>query len=120
MDTTQIRITYRSEDAKKLLIGLIGLEVLFAASYIFMFAWPGVPSMPRAVLQLLDLNLEASLPTWFATVQLAAIGAVLLFAGWVCKRRGNFPPSVMILGGLFFSSFLQTREERYMSESTRS
>ena len=41
MDTTQIRITYRSEDAKKLLIGLIGLEVLFAASYIFMFAWPG-------------------------------------------------------------------------------
>jgi hypothetical protein len=42
-----ITFRYRSRDATRLLLGLIGLDIFFAAAYVFMFVWPGIPPEPH-------------------------------------------------------------------------
>lgn len=103
-----ITLSYRSQDAARLLVGLICLEVLFAAAYVFIFVWPGV-HVPEIVRLLLDLDREASLPTWFATVQLFSIGAIFFLTAWRTGGKKHLPSALLLLGGLFFT-FLSADE----------
>lgn len=91
---------YRSRDAVRLLVGLIGIEILFATAHILLWViWPDAPvSFLRF---LLDLDEEVALGTWFATVQLFVVGGVLLFATWANKRDSSLN-TVLLLGGLLF------------------
>lgn len=97
-----ITFRYRSRDATRLLLGLIGLDIFFAAAYVFMFVWPGIPPEPHVARNLFSLTGELSLPTWFATVQLFAIGAVLLLTARMSNRESRFSSIVLGLGGLLF------------------
>jgi hypothetical protein len=101
MVTPRISFQYRSQTAAKLLVGLIGLEVFLAVAHIYIFVGPGVPW--DIVRFLLDLDSEVALTTWFATVQLFAIGAVLLLAAWANEEETTHSLSpVLALGGLLF------------------
>jgi hypothetical protein len=97
-----ITFTYRSQDATRLFLGLVGLDVFFAVAYVFMFVWPGIPPEPHVARNLFNLDGEWTLPTWFATVQLFSVGAVLLLAAWRSNRENRFPSIVLGLGGLLF------------------
>jgi len=99
-ETSQITVEYRSQDAARLLTGLVVLEVFFATSHIFLFVWPGVSlETARAIL---GLDGETTLGTWFSTIQLFSIGAVLLLTSWANEREDRFPHDVFILIGLLF------------------
>lgn len=100
MDSSRITAEYRSQDARRFLAGLIGLEVFFAAVHIFIFVGPGVPW--DIVRLLFDLDGEVTLPTWFATVQLFSIGAVFLLTAGANKIEEDSLSAVLALGGLFF------------------
>lgn len=70
---------------------------------------------------LLSLEKEWALTTWFSTVQLFTIGAVLLLTAWARKRaykhKDHLPPAVLILGGLLFV-FLSADEGGGIHERT--
>lgn len=100
MGTSYITIPYRSQGAAKLLVGLIGLEVFFAVAHVFIFVWPGVPWDIFRLL--LDLDNEVAVTTWFATVQLFFIGAVLLITAWTNKEESHALSATLALGGLLF------------------
>ncbi len=100
METSRITITYKSQDAAKLLVGLLGLDILFSAAHIFIFVGPGVPW--TIVRELLDLDNEIALATWFATVQLFAVGAILLLTAWTNNGKNHSLPTILALGGLLF------------------
>jgi hypothetical protein len=100
-EASHITVKYRSRDAVKLLIGLLGLEALLATAHIFLWViWPDAPV--SFVRFLLDLDEEVALGTWFATVQLFVIGGVLLFASWANKDDRSLS-AVLLLGGLLFT-----------------
>ncbi len=100
MGTSYIAIPYKSQGAAKLLVGLIGLDVLFAVAHVFIFVWPGVPW--EIFRLLLDLDNEVAVTTWFSTVQLFFIGAVLLITAWTNKEKTHGLSTTLALGGLLF------------------
>jgi hypothetical protein len=99
MKNARITIEYRSRDATGLLIGLIGLGGLFAAAHVL---FTGPFASVETFRRLFNLDGEMSIPTWFATVQLFAIGAAFLLIAYASKYEDQFPPSLFVLGGLFF------------------
>lgn len=99
-ETSQITVEYRSQDAARLLASLVVLEVLFATAHIFLFVWPGLSL--ETFQAILRLNGETTLGTWFSTIQLFSIGAVLLLTSWANEREDSFPHNVFILIGFVF------------------
>lgn len=100
MGASYLSIPYRSRDAATLLVGLIGLEVLFAAAHLLIFVWPGVPWDTFRLL--FDLDNEVAVTTWFSTVQLFFIGAVLLITARTNKEKDRALSATLALGGLLF------------------
>jgi hypothetical protein len=99
-EASHVAVRYRSRDAVRLLLGLLGLEVFLAIAHILLWViWPNAPV--SFVRFLLSLDEEVALGTWFATVQLFVIGGVLLFASWINKDDRSLNP-VLLSGGLLF------------------
>jgi len=96
----RISLTYSTRDAARLLAGLIALDIFFAAAHLFIFVGPGFPW--KIVRILFDLDNEVALTTWFATVQLFAIGAVFLLAARTNRARDDSLRAVLFLAGLVF------------------
>lgn len=93
-------IEYTSQDLTRLLVGLISLELAFAAAYLLVYAEPGVPwDIARL---LFDLDGEESLTAWFSTVQLFTVGLVLLLAALANEHEEDVPSIFLAVGGLLF------------------
>jgi len=92
------RVTRR--DNRRLLFGLLGLELLFAVFHVLLFVTPGLPF--EFFRLLFDLGGEVSLPTWFSTTQLAAVGGVLLLGARVNPEASPLSASHFRAGGLAF------------------
>lgn len=69
-------ITFRKQEARRLLVYLVVVDVLLAALYVLVHILaPEVRWGPFS--RLLDLDSEVSIPTWFSSLQLFVIGAAL-------------------------------------------
>lgn len=74
--TGELTFRMTQRENRSLLFNLLGLEFLFAVLHILLFVAPG--SSSELFRLFFDLGDEVSLPTWFSTIQLAAVGGVLL------------------------------------------
>ena len=75
---TNFQFAYSSTDAARVLALLISIESLLLTSYCL--AHIVVPDLHWGPLrELIDLSRESAIPTWFSTIQLFAIAALLLF-----------------------------------------
>lgn len=97
---TTINIEYTSQDLKRLLVGLISLEVLFFVAHFVVFF--GVSEPWRIARLLFNLDAEESFPTWFSSVQLFTVGGVLLLAAWANQHKEDLPSWVLAAGGVLF------------------
>jgi hypothetical protein len=106
----EIGLTYSSADAKRVLIFLIGFEILLVLSYcvVHIFA-PDINWGP--IKSFVDMDREQSIPTWFSTVQLFTIAILLLLLARVSKQLRPY----LILYGLGFM-FLSVDEAAAIHE----
>jgi hypothetical protein len=75
---THFQFAYSSMDAARVLALLLAIDSLLLVSYCL--AHIIVPELHWGPLrELIDFDLESAIPTWFSTVQLFSIGALLLF-----------------------------------------
>jgi hypothetical protein len=97
----QFRFSYSAADAKILLGTLFGFELLLTTGYILIrVIAPGFPWGPLQ--NFFDVDREVSIPTWFSSIQLFAIAAVLLMQAPRAKQL-RFPLLILGLGFLFLS-----------------
>lgn len=84
--TGDFRFSYSAGDAKALLTILLGFEILLVAGYIVThIVAPGLAWGP--VQTFLDVDREVSIPTWFSSVQLFAVGGMVLLMARNCVRQ---------------------------------
>jgi hypothetical protein len=98
---TKFQISYSPDDAKHLLLFLLGFEVLLVLG--FCIVWIIAPGFKWGPISpLLDVDREASIPTWFSTIQLFAIGLLLLVQAKAAKQLRIYL-FILGLGFLFLS-----------------
>lgn len=92
-------ITFRKQEARRLLVYLIAADVLFAALYLLVhILMPEVRWGP--FYGLLDLDSEVSIPTWFSSLQLFVIGAALFaIARFGAKHKWFLQLGAVVLVG---------------------
>jgi hypothetical protein len=95
-----VNIQYSSRDVVKLLRWLIGLDAAFVVAYFLAHIAPGVPW--QTIRALFDLSGEVSLPTWFSTVQLFALGAILLLTSRMSRQTKDMLSPFFAVGGFVF------------------
>jgi len=89
----ELRVRFTGQQAKRLLIGLLIVNALLVTAYVGHVALRGVGAK---VVYIIDMEAEANLPTWFATILLFTIGVVLLaLAG--ATGRGQRPSALFLL-----------------------
>ena len=95
------RVSYSAGDAKKLLVILLGAELLLVSAYILThIVAPGPTS--EVLRNFLDVDREVSIPTWFSSAQLFALGPLLLLQAPRSKQLGRFL-FILALGFIFLS-----------------
>ncbi len=72
-----VRFSYSAAEARTLLLILLGIELLLVSAYILTHIIAPGPSL-GPLRNFLDVDREVSIPTWFSSIQLFAVGAVLL------------------------------------------
>ncbi len=95
-----IGIDYTERHARRTLYTLLAVELAFLVASLVMFvAAPDVRWGPLA--ELLDVNRESSIPTWFSSTQLFVIGAALLLMARTARRDDGVPGTFAMSGLLF-------------------
>lgn len=100
-----IGVSYSPQQARKLLLWLLGIEVLFAAAHL-LTQFPDPVISHRIPQQLFDVSGEVSIPTWFSSTQLFVVAVVFFIAAKQNRRRQRVPStflSILGLGFLFLS-----------------
>lgn len=117
-----LKITCTDRGALKLLWWLIAVEFMFVVSHVLTrFGSPdGRWAMARG---LFNLDSEASVPTWFSSIQLFCIAAVLFAASNDNSQRQYISSKFLVAGSLVFA-FLSADEgagihERITAEAKR-
>ncbi len=96
-----LKISCTSEEARRVLFCLLGLELALVAVYVLVHL-VGL-DMPRGTVRaLFDLSGDLSIPAWFSSVQLFVIGGVLLVASRNNQWEQHLPSSFLAAGGLVF------------------
>jgi hypothetical protein len=95
------RFSYSAADAKVLLLILLSIELLLVAAYVTLHIL--APEMKAGPLRnFFNVDREVSIPTWFSSIQLFAVGAVLMLqAGRARELR--IPFVVAALAFIFLS-----------------
>jgi hypothetical protein len=98
---TRFQISYSPDDAKCLLLFLLGFEALLVLG--FCTVWIIAPGFKWGPISLfLDVDREVSIPTWFSAIQLFAIGLLLILQARAAKQLRIY---LFILGlGFMFLS----------------
>ncbi len=96
MDTYNLAI---KEDAKKILIGLLIVEIFFVTIYGFT-AFFDLSIMYLKTL--FDLDHEGSLPAWFSSIQLFLIGLAFLIKSRIIDKHHSPSPYFFLIMGLGF------------------
>lgn len=97
----QLVITFRAERLRVLLYSLIGTGVGLALLHLVIKAT--AEHLPWGPLEaIFDLDEEISIPTWFSSVQLFVIGAVLALASVENRRRQEVPNWLLRAGAMIF------------------
>ncbi|MGH7844429.1 MAG: hypothetical protein ACREQW_04560 [Candidatus Binatia bacterium] len=101
----KFHISYSEADAKRVLFFLLGLDMFFVMSYCLVriilpeFRWGPIPV-------LLDVDRETSIPTWFSSLQLFAVGLLLILIARSAKQLKAY---LFLLGlGFMFLSMDET------------
>lgn len=92
------QLTLPARPARRALYVLLALEALLAALYLLT---QQVPDTPRTARELFDMDAEVSLPTWLSSVQLFALGSLLLLAG-LGRRQRHIAAAWLALAGCAF------------------
>jgi hypothetical protein len=110
MREAQFGLSYSSADAKRVLVCLLGFEILLVFSYCVVHVL--VSDINWGPIKLfVDLDREQSIPTWFSTVQLFTIAILLLLHARLSKQLRPY----LILYGLGFM-FLSLDEAAVIHE----
>lgn len=108
---SSLRLDYSAADAKKLLWILLLIEVFFVVAYLFTRLMAG--DAPLGQLRgFFNLDQEVSIPTWFSSVQLFAVGVLVLFLSRESRELRTF---LMVLGCVFL--FLSMDEAAALHDS---
>lgn len=100
--TGDFRFSYSADDAKTLLRILLGFEFLLVAGYILTrIIAPGLVWAP--IQAFLDVDREVSIPTWFSSVQLLAVGVMALLMARNCAQQLKVFLVLLGLAFLFLS-----------------
>ncbi|HEX9787180.1 MAG TPA: hypothetical protein VGB09_04100 [Candidatus Binatia bacterium] len=91
------RFSYSTADARSLLLLLLSVDLLLAFAYILTHVIAPESSL-GPLKNFLDVDREVSIPTWFSSIQLFAVGAVLLMQARGAKQLKVF----LVLAGLGF------------------
>ena len=97
----RFRFSYSAGDAKNLVAILLGVELLLVFAYILTHIIAPGPSL-GPLRNFLDVDREVSIPTWFSSVQLFALGVVLLLQATRCKQTER----ILCPGGSRFYIFV--------------
>lgn len=95
------RFSYSAVDAKKLLAILLGIELLLVSAYVLTHIIVPGPSL-GPLRNFLDVDREVSIPTWFSSMQLFALGVVLLLQANRSKQLSGF--FILVALGFIFLS----------------
>jgi hypothetical protein len=95
-----LTVRYDQRGARRVLLVLIAVELLMSVTY-FVAHVLGAARRGGAISTFIDFDLEASFPTWFSSVQLLAIGAVLILAGTNDAQRLLSTRFLLAAGALF-------------------
>ncbi len=81
-----IKLDFSASDANWALRALLFIDVLLILLYL-----AGAPlGLPGRIRQMLDLNAESTIPTWFASSQLLVTGFLFLIVGQTARARSEF------------------------------
>jgi hypothetical protein len=105
------RFSYSAADARSLLAILLGIELVLVSAYVLTHIIAPGPSL-GPLRNFLDVDREVSIPTWFSSVQLFALGVVLLLQASRSKQLRAF---VVLLGLSFI--FLSMDEAAAIHDS---
>lgn len=109
--SSNLRLDYSTADAKKLLRGLLGIEVFFALAYLFTRLL--APDPPLGPLRgFFNVDQEVSIPTWFSSVQLFVTSVVILT---LAGRSPDLRIFLIVLGCAFL--FLSMDEAAAVHDS---
>ena len=86
-----IPLGFTVQGAKKLLVGLIAIEILF----VLIFVTDSLLGLPGTVHRHFSLDLEANIPSWFSSIQLFLIGLLMSLVSR--QRNVRYPPPVFLL-----------------------
>lgn len=95
------KIDCTPQEARKLLVFLLGLELALVALYVLIQA-SGLGMPKGTVRALFDLSGDLSIPAWFSSVQLFVVGGVLLVASRNNRREQHLPSWFLVAGSLVF------------------
>lgn len=107
LQRTSFQISYGANDARRVLTLLIAIEILLMLSYCLVHVFvPGLRWGPLR--ELVDLDRETAIPTWFSTVQFFSIGALLLFMARLPTPLRRY--LILFGAGFFFLSMDEAAE----------
>ena len=86
-------------DAGRLLILLVGIELLLAGAGVLSILVGGEIETVHA---LFDLDAESTIPTWFSSMQIFVIGATLLLASRWTPSSSRPSPASLVAAGIAF------------------
>ncbi|MFQ6029066.1 MAG: hypothetical protein ACE5Q6_16425 [Dehalococcoidia bacterium] len=97
-----IQLNFTRANASALLVGLLAIELVLAA----IFVWDFILGLPHGLHILFDMDREANIPAWFASIQLLLVGALALLISRQPDR--HIPTShwflLLVAGGFAFLS----------------
>ena len=97
----EFRISYDADDARHIFFLLVGCEITLMLVYIIVNIF-GQGILWGPIEKLFNLDAEVSIPTWFSSLQLGAVGLLLLMGGWESRKQYSSYSSILIILGLAF------------------
>ena len=96
----KLHIECTPEDARRVLWGAIGIELLLVAAYLVLFVFDLLSLGPIALL--FELDSDYALPVWFSTIQLFVVGSLLLMMAATNQRPDQLSTAFLTVVGLGF------------------
>ena len=109
-----LRINYTNSEAGKIFLWLITINFVLSLFYIAIYILEiGIHWEPAR--QLFNLNAEVSIPTWYSSIQLFAVGSMLFIASKNNRWKQHVSSSFLKAGSMFFI-FLSADESAEIHE----
>jgi hypothetical protein len=97
----ELSLRYTPQAARRLLFGLLIIEMLFVVAYIITHMTESIFTY-RPLQRLFDLDGDLSIPAWFSSVQLLTVSVLLFLLSRQDLDKHPLPNSLFTIGGFIF------------------